>query len=108
MSGGQKQRTALARAAIRSPGILILDDAMASVDTHTEEEILRGLREDMAERTTFIISHRVSTVRDADQIIVLEEGRIIEQGNHEELVALGGVYSEMNRTQQLTRELDEI
>ena len=108
MSGGQKQRTALARAAIRSPGILILDDAMASVDTHTEEEILRGLREVMAERTTFIISHRVSTVRDADQIIVLEEGRIIEQGNHEELVALGGVYSEMNRTQQLTRELDEI
>ena len=108
MSGGQKQRTALARAAIRSPGILILDDAMASVDTHTEEEILRGLREVMAERTTFIISHRVSTVRDADQIIVLEEGRIIEQGNHEELVALGGVYSEMNRRQQLTRELDEI
>ena len=108
MSGGQKQRTALARAIIRSPGILILDDAMASVDTHTEEEILRGLREVMAERTTFIISHRVSTVRDADQIIVLEEGRIIEQGNHEELVALGGVYSEMNRRQQLTRELDEI
>jgi ATP-binding cassette subfamily B multidrug efflux pump len=108
MSGGQKQRTALARAVIRRPGILILDDAMASVDTHTEEEILRGLREVMAERTTFLISHRISTVREADQIIVLQEGKIIERGKHNELVALGGVYSEMNRTQQLTRELDEI
>jgi len=108
MSGGQKQRTALARAVIRRPAILILDDAMASVDTHTEEEILRGLREVMKDRTTFLISHRISTVRQADQIVVLQDGRIIEQGNHNELVASGGVYADMHKRQQLTQELDEI
>ena len=108
MSGGQKQRTALARAVIRHPKILILDDALASVDTHTEEEILRRLQEVMVERTTVLISHRISTVRDADQIIVLDGGRLIEQGKHEELVALDGLYADMYRRQLLTRELDEL
>ena len=108
LSGGQKQRTALARAVIRRPEILILDDAMASVDTHTEEEILERLRGVMAERTTILISHRISTVQGADQIVVLDEGHIVEQGTHAELVALEGIYAEMHRRQQLTQELDEI
>ncbi len=108
LSGGQKQRTALARAVIRRPKILILDDAMASVDTHTEEEILKRLREVMAQRTTILISHRISTVQGADQIVVLDEGRIAEQGAHQELIDRDGIYAEMYRRQQLTQELDEI
>jgi len=108
LSGGQKQRASLARAVARKPRILILDDAMAAVDTHTEEEILRRLRTVMEGRTTILISHRVSTVQHADRIIVLEEGAIVEQGTHAELVALGGRYADMHRRQQLTEELDEI
>lgn len=108
LSGGQKQRTALARAIIREPSILILDDALASVDTHTEEQILDGLRGVMASRTTIIIAHRLSTVRDADRIILLEAGRIAESGTHEQLVALGGLYADMHRRQNLTRELGDL
>lgn len=108
LSGGQKQRTALARAIIRQPTILILDDAMSSVDTHTEEEILSGLRTVMQDRTTILIAHRISTVQNADQIIVLEDGGIAEQGTHQELVERGEIYADMYTRQQLRRELDEI
>jgi ATP-binding cassette, subfamily B, multidrug efflux pump len=108
LSGGQKQRTALARAVIRTPRILILDDAMASVDTRTEEEILKRLRDIMAERTTILISHRISTVKNADHIVVLDEGQIIEQGSHEGLVELGGVYSDMYHRQHLADEIDHM
>jgi ATP-binding cassette subfamily B protein len=107
-SGGQKQRTALARAVIRRPKILVLDDAMASVDTHTEEEILRRLKTMMAGRTTIIIAHRISTVMGADQIVVLDEGKVIEQGTHDSLLALNGTYVEMYQRQQLNQELSEI
>jgi ATP-binding cassette subfamily B multidrug efflux pump len=108
LSGGQKQRAALARAVIRAPRILILDDAMASVDTRTEEAILSRLRQVMAARTTILIAHRISTVRGADQIIVLDEGRVVEQGTHEDLVALDGVYADMYRRQHLTQELESL
>ncbi|MDP6040250.1 MAG: ATP-binding cassette domain-containing protein, partial [Candidatus Latescibacteria bacterium] len=108
LSGGQKQRTALARAVIRRPSILILDDAMASVDTHTEEEILTRLKAVMAERTTILIAHRISTVMHADQIVVLEDGNVAESGTHAELVAMGGIYADMFDRQQLRQELDEI
>jgi len=105
LSGGQKQRTALARAVIRQPRILILDDAMASVDTRTEEEILRRLRGVMASRTTILIAHRISTVKDADCIVVLEGGRIVETGTHDELVARNGIYAGMYQRQHLADEL---
>jgi ATP-binding cassette subfamily B multidrug efflux pump len=107
LSGGQKQRTALARALILDPPMLILDDAFSSVDTHTEEAILSELRDVIKRRTTILISHRVSTVKDADAIYVLEEGRLVEQGSHEHLVRQGGIYAEMYRKQLLEQELEE-
>ena len=105
LSGGQKQRTAIARAVIRNPRILILDDALASVDTHTEEQILTGLRSVMQDRTTILISHRISTARNADQIAVLIEGRVAELGSHEQLLARGGYYTRLYDKQQLEEEL---
>jgi ATP-binding cassette subfamily B protein len=108
LSGGQKQRTAIARAIIRNPRILILDDALSSVDTHTEDKILNHLREVMQGRTTIFISHRVSTVRNADQIAVLHAGRIVELGTHDELLARNGYYSDLYNKQLLEEELAEV
>jgi ATP-binding cassette, subfamily B, multidrug efflux pump len=106
LSGGQKQRTALARAVIRDPKILVLDDALSSVDTETEERILSRLRDVMKGRTTIIVSHRCSTVRDADQIVVIVDGRIAERGTHEELIGLGGYYADLYQKQLLEEELE--
>jgi ATP-binding cassette subfamily B multidrug efflux pump len=106
LSGGQKQRTSIARAILRQPRILILDDALSSVDTETEERILRQLRGVMRQRTTILISHRISTVRTAEQIVVMREGRIIERGTHDELLALGGYYADLYQKQLLEEELE--
>jgi ATP-binding cassette subfamily B protein len=108
LSGGQKQRTALARAIIREPKILILDDALASVDTDTEEKILRRLKDVTRGRTTILISHRVSTVKHADQIVVLRDGHIIERGTHAELLAAGGYYADLYQKQLLEEELERV
>jgi len=105
LSGGQKQRVAIARALAVQPKILILDDALSAVDTYTEEAILKGLFSDQSPRTTLIVSHRISTVRHADQILVLDGGRVAERGTHDELVALGGMYAELHRKQLLEEEL---
>ena len=108
LSGGQKQRTSIARALMREPNILILDDALSSVDTYTEEEILKRLREFMRGRTSIIISHRISTVKEADLICVLDNGQIIERGTHDELVAHGGIYAHLHEKQLLEQELEEM
>ena len=107
LSGGQKQRVAIARAVLADPRILVLDDALSSVDTHTEEEILKRLRGVMRERTSVIVAHRISTLQEADQIIVLENGEIAERGTHQELVAKDGLYAGIYRKQLLEEELEE-
>jgi len=108
LSGGQKQRTAIARALVLNPRILILDDALSSVDTLTEDRILSGLAHVVAGRTVILISHRVSTVRSADEIVVLDKGRIVERGTHEELIARAGYYADLAQKQTLEEELEAI
>ena len=105
LSGGQRQRVGIARALVLERPILILDDALSSVDTQTEEIVLRSIEEDMKQRTTILISHRISTVRNADHIIVLSDGMIVEQGSHEDLVARGELYADIFHRQQLEESL---
>jgi len=108
LSGGQKQRTAIARALVRDPLVLILDDSLSAVDTHTEERILNALRTIRKGRTVLIVSHRVSSVKDADHIVVLDDGRIVERGNHDALLDKGGYYADLYRRQTIEAELEEI
>ena len=107
LSGGQKQRTSLARAVAKEPAILVLDDAMSSVDTHTEADILKHLQRVMQGRTTIIISHRCSTVKNLGHIVVIDEGSIVEEGTHNTLLQLGGLYAEMYRRQLIGEELED-
>ena len=106
LSGGQKQRLAIARALAKDPAILILDDALSSVDTDTEEKILGSLRAEMKKRTTILIAHRISTVREADRIFVLDDGRLVEQGTHDALIERDGVYADMFHKQQIMYDLE--
>ncbi|MCB1025536.1 MAG: ABC transporter ATP-binding protein, partial [Acidobacteria bacterium] len=106
LSGGQKQRTAIARAVMRNPRILILDDSLSAVDTLTEEKILHGLREVRTDRTMLIVSHRISTIKDADQICVMQNGEIIERGTHDELLKLDGEYADLYQRQLLEEEIE--
>jgi ATP-binding cassette subfamily B protein len=108
LSGGQKQRATLARALLLDPPVLVLDDCLSSVDAQTEAEILHELRSILKEKTCLIISHRISAVKEADEILVLDEGKIIERGNHEELVRRGGIYADLYEQQQLSEELEQI
>jgi ATP-binding cassette subfamily B protein len=105
LSGGQRQRTTLARALVRDAQVLALDDALSAVDTHTETEILAGLRTVFGDRTAILVSHRVSAVKDADRIFVLDGGRIVERGTHAELIARGGLYAELLQRQLLEDDL---
>jgi ATP-binding cassette subfamily B protein len=107
LSGGQKQRVAISRAVMRDPRILILDDALSSVDTFTEEGILRYLTEVMKGRTTLLISHRVSTIQNADEIVVLHDGQIVERGTHQQLLNLNGYYTELYNKQLIEEELEK-
>jgi ATP-binding cassette subfamily B protein len=107
LSGGQKQRTAIARALAQDPPIFVLDDGLSAVDAHTEARILRGLRSALAGRTSIVVSHRLAAVRDADWILVLDHGRIVEEGTHADLLAAGGRYWELLRRQQMEEELEE-
>jgi ATP-binding cassette subfamily B multidrug efflux pump len=108
LSGGQKQRTAIARALARDPDVVVLDDALSAVDTGTEAEILRGLKRELAGRTALVVSHRITAIRDADLIVVLERGRVVETGRHEELFERRGVYWKLLRRQQLEEEVEAV
>ncbi len=108
MSGGQKQRSSIARALIRDPRILILDDALSAVDTKTESNILGHLRNPFGQRTIVIVSHRISAVQEADLILVLDEGEILEQGGHAALLKQNGVYAELHRKQLLEQEIEAL